>query len=181
MQTLRADSHDQVIALFRSRGIKVHSHAIYNQPDRLACEQLLDHVEVYFASAAPPAADCKIIATSRPPIYFQQPGHSMTIVGLERHYDGSRNLLILDPAFEPTIALTGTIKGSLGQDVVEVEVASAMKRYRRTYAQLAKYAIFEVVIFPEGHDECSEPQKNTIVGDLLTLAGLSLVDEVEHP
>lgn len=73
----------------------------------LAHEHLFDTVETYFRSHRnnnqhSPTSSGRIHTTKAPPIYFQQPGHSMTIIGLEKRSNGQRNLLVLDPGFGPS-------------------------------------------------------------------------------
>lgn len=73
----------------------------------LAYEALLDEVEQYFSASAvarPPtkSRQSKVTRTSRPPIFLQQPGHSMTIVGIERLINGARNILVFDPGYRPS-------------------------------------------------------------------------------
>lgn len=84
-----------------------------------AYEMLLHHVQDYFAadtiyssSPSPSGAThrlhnstSKVHSTSLPPIFLQHPGHSLTIIGIETHHDGSRNLLVLDPGFKPSAAI----------------------------------------------------------------------------
>lgn len=43
-----------------------------------------------------------VTITSHPPIYLQQPGHSISIVGFERRTNGTCNILVLDPGYSPS-------------------------------------------------------------------------------
>jgi hypothetical protein len=70
-------------------------------------QDVLDFVEHYFQRYIGMAnvnvsGDERAVLTAAPPIFMQAPGHSMSIVGLEKLLDGSRNLLILDPDHEPS-------------------------------------------------------------------------------
>ncbi|GME42391.1 hypothetical protein GTA08_BOTSDO09135 [Neofusicoccum parvum] len=93
----------EVQALLRSLRI---DHGLQLFSDRpgvsQAHEQLLDYVESYFREGTTREQrerHPKIVKTHLPPIYLQQPGHSITIVGFERHKDGKRSLLVFDPMF----------------------------------------------------------------------------------
>ncbi|KAJ4303008.1 hypothetical protein N0V90_001899 [Kalmusia sp. IMI 367209] len=59
-----------------------------------AHESLLAAIERYFSQAAI-SDGSNVYKTLLPPIYLQQPGHSLTIVGIERRRDGSLNLMVL--------------------------------------------------------------------------------------
>lgn len=86
---------------------------------RKAHEQLLDLVEQYFISSstssqskqelhnsASGTSNSKVTCTPHAPLYLQQPGHSLTVVGLEILDTGARNLLVLDPAYKPSPGVT---------------------------------------------------------------------------
>ncbi|CAD0058985.1 unnamed protein product, partial [Aureobasidium pullulans] len=90
--------------------------------------------------------ETKIHKTHQAPIYFQQPGHSLTIVGLERFNDGSRNLLVFDPSFGPSQALKSLLVRPSSATVPAKTADHLLKSYRRTIAQLAKYDEFEVLV-----------------------------------
>ncbi|KAK4984079.1 hypothetical protein LTR50_006821 [Elasticomyces elasticus] len=65
-------------------------HAV-SSDGRLAHEQLLDHIRDYFVSGTSSYYPTIAVAvTSKPPVYLQQPGHSLTVVGYEQRADGSR-------------------------------------------------------------------------------------------
>ncbi|THW37693.1 DUF1671-domain-containing protein [Aureobasidium pullulans] len=110
-----------------------------------AHEELLDFVENYFARGSADE-ETKIHKTHQAPIYFQQPGHSLTIVGLERFNDGSRNLLVFDPSFGPSQALKSLLVRPSSATVPAKTADHLLKSYRRTIAQLAKYDEFEVLV-----------------------------------
>ena len=104
---------------------------------------LLDHVEAYFISAVDHA---KTYGTSHlthlSPIYFQRFGHSMTIVGLERKVDGSRNLLLFDPSFATAESMK---KLSHGQHWY-AQPDTLLRPYRRSDVSLSRWSEFEVVV-----------------------------------
>lgn len=113
-----------------------------NEP---AHENLLDLVEAYFCSKSHTSAD-KVHMTLLPPIYLQQPGHSLTIVGLERRKDGSRNLIVLDPSFGPSatvqeLAMNKRPRSFWNEQTVE----RMLKPYRRGEVQLGKFDSFETL------------------------------------
>ena len=123
----------------------------------LAVTQLLDHVEAYFISGLEDAHQYRTSSTtSLPPIYFQRFGHSMTIVGLERKADGSRNLLLFDPSF----ATSGAMERVLAKKKVSTTVEQLLRPYRRSEVGLSRWDEFEVIVpkTPELQDEhCHKP------------------------
>lgn len=133
------DAYDlQVQALFNSLAVPVSSlnfHDNPRQPAPSSCstsinpptttkvkpkpkylkahEQLLSYVESYFTTVELSQASSgkKVIQTQCPPLYLQQPGHSLTIVGFEIGEQGEKNLLVLDPAFKPSIGIVRMLDG----------------------------------------------------------------------
>jgi hypothetical protein len=122
-----------------------HSVHTFNRTgNKKAHEQLLDFVERYFARDTFPLP-YKVHKSCRPPIFFQQPGHSMTIIGLERCKDGTRNLLVFDPSFGPVKQLADMATGSI-PTTVKADMADRLLRfYRRSEAQLKTYDEFEIL------------------------------------
>ena len=109
----------------------------------LAVAQLLDHVEAYFISDLENARhDRTTITTSLPPIYFQRFGHSMTIVGVERMADGSRNLLLFDPSYGTSGAMDRVLAGKK----VNVTIDQLLKPYRRSEHGLSRWDEFEIIV-----------------------------------
>ncbi|KAH0365158.1 DUF1671-domain-containing protein, partial [Aureobasidium melanogenum] len=111
-----------------------------------AHEQLLDFVEGYFSQGIEQSiSNSKVHKSPRPPLFFQQPGHSMTIIGIERYSNGSRSLLVFDPSFEPPKQLADMVTGS-SSAAIPAKIASRLLRsYRRGALQLAKYDEFEIL------------------------------------
>jgi hypothetical protein len=112
---------------------------------------LLAAVERHFKSSIPPTTPkAKVYVTPRPPIYYQQRGHSMTIVGIERTKDGWQNLLVFDPVFTPSPA----IKSLEGRDVLPrgTKPEVLLKAYRRGLGHLGKFGEFELLFLdvPDG-------------------------------
>lgn len=119
-------------------------HDFSNTESKKAHEKLLDFVENYFAQGIA-AGKAKVHKTHQAPMYFQQPGHSMTIIGLERFKDGSRNLLVFDPSFGPSQALRGLLVRPSSATVPAKTAEGLLKSYRRATAQLARYDEFEIL------------------------------------
>jgi len=97
---------------------------------RPVAADLLDHIEAYFISGleregvrATGNAHITILA----PVYFQRLGHSMTIVGLERRLNGSRNLLVFDSSFATTEAMKKLADGRQSTGAA----GSLLRPYRR--------------------------------------------------
>ncbi|OCT54787.1 DUF1671 domain-containing protein [Cladophialophora carrionii] len=86
----------------------------------------------------------KVVITDKPPIYFQHHGHSMTIVGVEQRLDGSVNLVVFDPMFNPSPALK---KLALANTTAfrSPEPEKLMKAHRRGEKYLEKYKEFELL------------------------------------
>lgn len=82
-----------------------------------------------------------MLLTSLPLIYLQRPRHSLTIVGLERRRDGSRALLIFDPAYAP---ITAT-KRVLSEDAVHTNEADLMEPHLHGERYLARHSAFEIL------------------------------------
>ena len=121
-----------------------------------ASGKLLDAVEKYFSTESPDSAR-KVCRTSLPPIFFQHPGtrspmrinysadnisgHSMTIIGFERHKNGTCNLLVLDPMYKTSPGIHRLI----GTRFRSFHPARFLKAYRRGDSYLKRYPIFEIL------------------------------------
>lgn len=102
---------------------------------------LFEFVESYFREGAIDL-DSKVRVTSLPPLYFQHPGHSMTIVGFERKKDGSKNLIVFDPMFHDAaniMRLVGAPQFTMKSP------ADMLKAYRRGVKYLKRYHEFEIL------------------------------------
>ncbi|EME43266.1 hypothetical protein DOTSEDRAFT_45243 [Dothistroma septosporum NZE10] len=111
--------------------------------DSTAAEELLDHVEAYFISGEETAqkhGTARI--TNLPPIYLQRAGHSMSIVGIERKHDNSRNLLIFDSSFATSRPMMRLTDGRKAQSSIE----HLLKVYRRSDLSLTKWSEFEILV-----------------------------------
>jgi hypothetical protein len=105
--------------------------------------QLLDFVEAYFISGLEHADDNGTSRiTQMAPIYFQRPGHSMTIVGMERRSDGERVLLVFDPSF----AVAETLRQLRNGKFAKSKIDSLMAAFRQDEAKLARYKEYEIMM-----------------------------------
>lgn len=108
-----------------------------------AHEQLLDYVEAYFISGIEHSiANGSSRITDLPPIYFQRPGHSMTIVGMERKVTGERVLLV----FDPSCPAKETLKELAGSRVPREKARSVMTAYRQDAEKLSDYKMYEILM-----------------------------------
>lgn len=129
-------------AMFVSLGIACDAQGLKPKDgsSQEACELLFETVENYFMNGCKDY-NPKVRMTDLPSIYFQHPGHSMTIIGLERKLNGSRNLLVFDPMFHDAYNITKLI----GERFRHPEPEDLLKAYRRGTKYLRKYNEFELL------------------------------------
>jgi hypothetical protein len=131
----------EVDTLFQYLGIPHRIYQFHDSIDvnnQLADQNLLDWVESYFRDAAMDDGS-KVNCTLKPPIYFQRAGHSLTVVGVERMRNGTRNLLVFDPMYQvPTSMLQLMERGR-----VRDTNSKLLRLYRRSQHRLYHYADFE--------------------------------------
>ncbi|KAF2086887.1 DUF1671-domain-containing protein [Saccharata proteae CBS 121410] len=130
----------EVMALFQSLGIDYGVQAFTDRRNEHAYEQLLTDVEHYFKIGTKDG-DAKVHKTNLPPIYLQQPGHSISIVGFERYKDGSRDILVFDPMFSTSPGMCRL----LGRKDIRTSRPEVLQAYRRDSRQLKKHRDFEIV------------------------------------
>jgi hypothetical protein len=106
-----------------------------------AHEILLEAIECYFSQAAVKDGS-NVYKTLLPPIYFQQPGHSLTIIGFERRRDGACNLVVFDPMYSTSPAMNKLI----GRKNIRTARPEVLHAYRRGTTQLKKHAMFEILM-----------------------------------
>jgi hypothetical protein len=131
----------EVDTLFQYLGIqhKIHQfHDSVETNNQYADQNLLDWVENYFRDAAMDDGS-KVKCTLKPPIYFQRPGHSLTIVGLEKMRNGTRNLLVFDPMYQVPASMLQLIE----RGRVRETNSKLLRFYRRSQHRLYHYADFE--------------------------------------
>jgi hypothetical protein len=133
----------QAQAFFLSSEINCAVEMFSDLKDRKidAHEILLDAVERYFAQAAVKDGS-NVFKTLLPPIYLQQPGHSLTIIGFERRRDGACNLVVFDPMYSTSPAMHKL----LGRKNIRTHRAEVLHAYRRGTAQLRKHGMFEILM-----------------------------------
>lgn len=143
--------------MFRNQAIDFKGDRFQSVKEgRRPYEQLLDYVERYFkqapysprthATQIPIATKPSTITmTAQSPIYLQRPHHSMTIVGIESSKDGSRNLLVFDPAYNPSKQIASGATANLGSK----QAHRMVKPYRRERLQLKRYHAFETLTLRE--------------------------------
>lgn len=129
-------------AIYQNLGIPCSVFQFSDSQTQYAHEKLLDHVEAYFRDAAV-FDNKKVQVTLKPPIYFQRPGHSMTIVGLEHMKDGTRNLLVFDPMFRAMKGMEQLVQK--GERYVRGSDSKLMHYYRRPEYRLEHFLDFEVL------------------------------------
>ncbi|KAF2750451.1 DUF1671-domain-containing protein [Sporormia fimetaria CBS 119925] len=131
-------------ALFLSSQIDCAVELFTDSPDGQieAHEQLLYAVESYFSQAAVSEDGTNVLKTLLPPIYLQQPGHSVTIVGFERRKDGASNLVVFDPMYHTSPAMHALI----GRKNIRTHRPEVLQAYRRGSRQLGKHAAFEALM-----------------------------------
>jgi len=128
--------------MFCSLGIACDAQGLKDKKGAKPVDILLfEYVEAYFRDGATDF-DSKVRKTSIPPLYFQHPGHSMTIVGFEKKRDGSKNLIVFDPMFHDAANIMRLV------DVPSFrhkESADLLRAYRRGFKYLKKYHEFNVL------------------------------------
>jgi len=133
------------LATPRSKLTGVHSCDAQGLKSRkgfpLAMTLLLQEIENYFVSGTTSFSP-KVRLTSLPPLYFQHPGHSMTIIGFEKRRDGTKNLIVFDPMFHDA----ANVSKFVGQEVVGCKnPGDLLKAYRRDAKYLKRHSEFEVL------------------------------------
>lgn len=100
--------------------------------EKRAHVRLLDFVQDHYSSEN---------AHTTGPIFLQQPHHSLTIVGIELLHDGSRRLLVFDPAFPATQGILDRLSNPENTKYS----SSLIRPYRKTETQLARHKGFETL------------------------------------
>ncbi|KAJ5033468.1 uncharacterized protein L3040_008583 [Drepanopeziza brunnea f. sp. 'multigermtubi'] len=128
-------------AMFCSLGIACDAQGMKTRRNQgPAYEFLFNAVESYFIDGCTDY-DHKVRCTDLPSVYFQHPGHSMTIIGFEKRKDGSKNLIVFDPMFHDATNITRFI----GQSFKHSNPSDLLKAYRRGVKYLKKYDSFELL------------------------------------
>lgn len=98
-------------------------------------------IEKYFEQGWEKNGEGRVRRTALPPVYFQHPGHSMTIVGLEKQTNGQNSLLV----FDPTSRDSHTILRLVGKAFRHKAPDEALQAYRRGKKHLRKHGEFEIL------------------------------------
>ncbi|KAA6412105.1 MAG: hypothetical protein FRX48_04255 [Lasallia pustulata] len=128
-------------ALMISLGIGCDASAFIQNNQAPTHELIMEAVEDYFLGGAVADRSAKVCRTSLPPLYFQHPGHSLTIVGFERRKSGKCNLLVFDPMFKPSPGVCRLVGANFRTGRPE----RLLKAYRRDDVYLRKYKSFEIL------------------------------------
>jgi hypothetical protein len=112
----------------------------------MAHETLFNKIEAYFKAAVPVNQSTNpseriIHRLSCPPIYLQHPGHSVTVVGLERHKNGKRYLMVLDPMYVTSRAMDSLLDS--GPRNIRKRQPEILDSYRRGESEFKKYRYIE--------------------------------------
>ena len=135
----------EAAAYFLQTGVAVDALSFQKETeaDRPAYDALLDHVEAFFVSGLETARKHGISRiTQLAPLYFQRAGHSMTIVGLERMYDGSRNMLVFDSSFPTSMGIRRLLDGRKTASYPD----ELLRVYRKSEEMLGRWKEFEIVV-----------------------------------
>lgn len=111
-----------------------------------AHEALVSFVLAYFSEADTGATDAvKCRVTGRPPIYLQRPGHSMTIVGVERRRDGTCSLVAFDPGSKISAAFKAYHEKP-GSAVKKIfKPAALLRQFSLDASRLKRFSAFEAL------------------------------------
>ena len=129
-------------ALFLSLSIGCEANAFTRTGELISHEMLLLAIGEYFSDDKFFDTHEKIVMTNKPPIYFQHPGHSMTIVGLEVKKSGAVSLMVFDPMFNPSPAIKRLTKSNSFR-VPNPE--RLLRAHRRGESYLGRYKDFEIL------------------------------------
>lgn len=138
----------EVEAVLTSLDVACTGHAFAGKSAHI---DLVDFVEGYFSADVGKetiAAGSTVRLTSRHPIFLQRPGHSITIVGLERSVHGRRRILAFDPAWQPPSQISQSGRLSI---VDTKRTGRGLRRtlllgnYRKPSRYLRRFSSFEAV------------------------------------
>ncbi|KAK4896076.1 hypothetical protein LTR27_005933 [Elasticomyces elasticus] len=114
-----------------------------------AWSEVMDSVEEYYSAAMPSIVKRKdnagrVHITSRPPIFLQRPGHSVTIAGTARHKSGKRYLLIFDPAWSAPAAFRKDDPLTC-EECKGLSATWVLRQYMKSERWLSKWKAFETL------------------------------------
>ncbi|KAM0435050.1 hypothetical protein ACHAPT_003139 [Fusarium lateritium] len=129
-------------AVFLSLEIPCSVQAFKDRERGRSKTRLFEAVEGYFQGGIKDVED-RIRLTDLPPIYLQHPGHSLTIVGIEKQMDGHMNLLVFDPSFRDSSKIRSLIGRTVQHRTSSID--ESLHPYRRGSHYFRKYNQFEVL------------------------------------
>ncbi|XWW96645.1 hypothetical protein V2A60_004622 [Cordyceps javanica] len=134
-------------ALFSN--LNINPRRFQDSKERPAFEQVVDDIDSYFQRSCPSIEEdgTKVHSTMLPPIYFQRPGHSSVIIGLEKTVQNERHLLIFDPGhrYQDATHSLQAFSQRRKQDTLEP--------YRLRFEKLRKYDTFELLYLTLGAED----------------------------
>ncbi|CAK7208348.1 hypothetical protein SCUCBS95973_000071 [Sporothrix curviconia] len=128
----------EAIALFESINIPCSISAFKHRTAGKSTNLLFRNVEEYFSRGRYEPGK-KVRATRVPPIYWQHPGHSLTIVGIEKTTAGEMNLLVFDPVFRDS-SMMARLVGHKHSHPDQL-----LRPYRRGPRYLSRFRAFEII------------------------------------
>lgn len=131
-------------ALLLSLGIPAEAMAFSSKDKVTAYTRMMNAVAAHFESSIDQNDTNKVIITDRPPLFFQQQGHSMTVVGYEVTAEGDANLIVFDPMYQ-TPPLLKRLAADQKYSFVASNPAKLMKVYRRDEKYLSRHKAFEMI------------------------------------
>ncbi|KAK4229871.1 peptidase family C78-domain-containing protein [Podospora fimiseda] len=142
----------EAIAMFRLLKFPCEAQGFKHDEPKAAETLLLDYVEQYFKSGLPfpnplqyTQPQQHVQVTDLAPLYFQHRGHSLTIIGFEKLYNGNRQLIVFDPYFHDASSITKLVGKNKNLPPHHPSPDSALRIYRRGTKYLRPYREFEVV------------------------------------
>ena len=132
-------------ALFKSLGIPCQVRRFESSPSVNAFSSLLDYVEEHFKTKTDTTTinGTKMHQTIMPSIYLQRPRHSLTIIGIELHANGQRDLLVLDPGYIPSPRMIRSAQAA--ENGTGFDKRFSLTPYRKGRWQLGGYKQFETL------------------------------------
>ncbi|CAK7267923.1 hypothetical protein SEPCBS119000_002794 [Sporothrix epigloea] len=140
----------EAIALFQSLDIPCSINTFKHKTPGKSRDLIFRDIEQYFGRSQREPGQ-KVRVTSLPPIYWQHPGHSLTIVGIEKTKAGGTNLLVFDPVSRDASVVARLVgqKHALSDQL--------LRPYRRDSRYLSRFHAFEILKLQPVAEDC-KPQ-----------------------
>ncbi|PQK11799.1 hypothetical protein BB8028_0003g04230 [Beauveria bassiana] len=128
-------------ALFLNLNIKCSARRFRDTVEFSAVDQVVNDIDAYFQRSCRGMEDSssKVRSTMLAPIYFQRPGHSLTVVGLEKTVHNERQLLVFNPGHSYKDATHPS------RPLSEKNKQVTLEPYRLGLKTLRKYSEFELL------------------------------------